>query len=88
MIKIDHYDDKKESPKSHMVKFTDEQMEQLRARLYRESLFTCDVPFIIGYGANKEEALQDFLTQIDSYYKFICDIKKELDMNMNLSELK
>jgi len=79
MIKLSHYDDKKEKHQSHEVFFSPEQLEKFREVLYSKELYNIDSPTIVGFGETKEQAEEEFKRLFDKYYEFICKIKEDLE---------
>lgn len=88
MLKLYHYDDEKGKNQSHIIRFSKEQVQKFRMFLDSKGLYDLEVPKIIGSGQTRKEALNEFESQVDSYYKFIKKIKEDLDNGIDAIEYR
>ncbi len=70
---LEHIDDCKEKWQSHEVSIKDEDFSNIEAGLYSKNPFD-----IIGYGATKEDAYEDFKAKFKKLMSIWKDFEKDL----------
>ena len=72
MLKLTHYDDKKEKWQSHEIRFSDESDWKI---FENGSISGHELNSIVGYGKTKEEAIKNFQEVLNWYFREIEAIK-------------
>lgn len=77
MLKLKHYDDKKEKYQSHEISF-DTEIDCVNNDI---GIYSLELTDIVGYGKTKEEALEDFKKK----FKYLLDKYKIFEAVLDTS---